>query len=354
MKALVLHGIGDLRYEDVEKISPGKGEVLLQVRACGICSSDIPRIYETGTYHFPTIPGHEIAGQIVALGEGVDETLRGRRAAIFPLLPCRKCAPCQQEAYAQCKNYNYFGSRCDGGYAEYLVVPQWNLCLCQDHLDYRVAALCEPSAVSLHAVHMADVQPGQTVAVIGTGTIAFLVAAFAKNMGAARVIIGGRSKKKIDYAASLGFDVVNTREGKVEEQVKKILGGEGADVVLECVGKACTVENAIEACATFGTVVLVGNPEGEMTLSKQGYWKILRQQLVLKGTWNSRYHATANDWQEALEHMAKSPEIFAQLITHTFSMEEYEKAMETIKDPGQFSLKVMFTMGEDEENNGKA
>ncbi|MCD8010264.1 MAG: galactitol-1-phosphate 5-dehydrogenase [Lachnospiraceae bacterium] len=344
MKALVLHGVGDLRYEDVEKKNPGKGEVLLKIKACGICSSDIPRIYTTGTYHFPTIPGHEFSGQIVALGEEVDEKLLGRRAAVFPLLPCRQCAPCAQEAYAQCKNYNYFGSRCDGAYAEYLVVPVWNLILFDDMLDYKIAALCEPSAVGLHAIKIAQLEAGQTVVIVGSGTIAFLIASFAKNMGASRVVICGRSEAKLDFARKLGFDTINTKNDQVEEDTKALFGGEGADVVFECVGKASTAENAIQACSAFGTVVLVGNPEGDMTFEKNVYWKILRQQITAKGTWNSSYSEKVNDWEEALRSMARDPEAFAALITQTYPLSDYEAAMNTVKDSSRFRLKVVFEM----------
>lgn len=344
MKALVLHGIGDLRYEDVQRYHPGDGEVLLKIKACGICSSDIPRIYTTGTYHFPTIPGHEFSGQIVGLGKNVDADLLGRRAAVFPLLPCRHCAPCEQEAYAQCKNYNYFGSRCDGAYAEYLVVPVWNLILFDDHLDYKIAALCEPSAVSLHAINVSQLRAGQTVVVVGAGTIAFLIASFAKNKGAGKVIVCGRSRKKLEFAERLGFGTINTQDDNVEEATKSLLGGDGADVVFECVGKASTAENAIQASGAFGTVVLVGNPEGDMTFEKNVYWKILRQQITVKGTWNSSYSSTVNDWKEALSLMARTPDLFAQLVTQTYSLSEFETAMDTVRDRKKFSLKVMFTM----------
>ncbi|MCC8044353.1 MAG: galactitol-1-phosphate 5-dehydrogenase [Clostridiales bacterium] len=342
MNALVLHGVGDLKYEQVEKPAPGPGEVLLQVKACGICSSDIPRIYKTGTYHFPTIPGHEFAGQIVMTGEGADAALLGRRAAVFPLLPCRECEPCAKGQYAQCKHYNYFGSRCDGGFAEYLAVPVWNLVLFDENLDYKTAALCEPSAVSLHAIHVAGQVKGRTVAIVGAGTIAFLIAAFAANQGAKKVIVCGRSQAKLDFARKLGYGVANTSEGSVEEQVKAQLDGEGADIVFECVGKASTAGNAVEACGTFGTVVLVGNPEGDMTFEKNTYWKILRQQITVKGTWNSSYNSEVNDWQDALSLMAENPDAFAALVTQTYPLSEYEAAMACVRDSRQFSLKVMF------------
>lgn len=345
MKALVLHGVGDLRYEDVPMPVPSAGEVLLKIHACGICSSDIPRIFVTGTYHFPTIPGHEFSGEIVQTGEGVDPALLGKRAAVFPLLPCRECEPCAREAYAQCKHYNYFGSRCDGGFAEYLAVPVWNLVFCDDTLDYRIAALCEPSAVSLHALKLSGLKPGQDVVVVGSGTIAFLIASFAKSQGAANVIVCGRNRAKLDFARGLGFGAVNTQTGNLEEQVKALLGGKLADISFECVGKASTAENAIEVCDAFGTVILVGNPEGDMTFGKNIYWKILRQQLTVKGTWNSSYSSSCNDWQEALMHMAKDPELFSSLVTQTYSLDESAAALACVRNPEEFSLKVMFCMG---------
>lgn len=157
INALVLHGVNDLKYQKIDNYTLKKDCVLVKIKYCGICSSDIERIFLTGTYHFPTIPGHEMSGQIVGVNDE-DEELLGKKACIFPLMPCMKCKACEKEEYAQCSNYNYFGSRCDGGFAEYLLVPKWNLVLFDDSLDYKIAALCEPAAVSLHAINIAGIK----------------------------------------------------------------------------------------------------------------------------------------------------------------------------------------------------
>ena len=138
MKACVLEGIGQLKYKDVEIPVMKKGEVLVNVKACGICSSDIPRIFTTGTYHFPTIPGHEFCGQIVDAAEDVDKSYIGKRAVIFPLIPCGECPSCKEKEYARCDNYNYFGSRCDGGMAEYISVPLWNIVTFSDDIPWTM------------------------------------------------------------------------------------------------------------------------------------------------------------------------------------------------------------------------
>lgn len=117
MRAYELHGINDLRIEDIEKPEIPSGWVLMQVKASGICSSDIPRIFTNGTYHFPTIPGHEFSGVVAACGEGVPEERIGKRVGIFPLIPCRTCPQCRQKKYEMCEHYDYLGSRRDGGFA---------------------------------------------------------------------------------------------------------------------------------------------------------------------------------------------------------------------------------------------
>ena len=106
MKACVLEAVNKLEYKDVPTPTPAAGEVLLRIKASGICSSDFSRVFKTGTYHFPTIPGHEFAGEIVQVGEGVDAALTGRRAVVFPLLPCNECEQCKLGNYALCSNYN--------------------------------------------------------------------------------------------------------------------------------------------------------------------------------------------------------------------------------------------------------
>lgn len=121
MKAYRLHDIGELRLEETPRPSLKAGEVMVRVKAAGICGSDIPRIYQTGTYHFPTIPGHEFAGMVEETGEDVDPEWKGKRVGIFPLIPCYSCGPCKAGRYEMCRNYGYLGSRQDGGFAVILL-----------------------------------------------------------------------------------------------------------------------------------------------------------------------------------------------------------------------------------------
>jgi len=322
MKACVLHAINDLRYEDVPDPIRKPGEVLIKIKASGICGSDIARVFEKGTYHFPTIPGHEFGGEII---DADDKNLIGKRCAVFPLIPCRECINCQTGHYAQCSNYNYFGSRCDGGFAEYISVPLWNVVFAPDDLDYELIAMAEPCAVALHSLEKTEMYAGASVCVIGAGPIGIMIGKWAKLKGALNVCLTDIDERKIVFAKMLGFET--EAKGKY-------------DIVIEGTGTSSGLESAISAAKTFGTVVLMGNPAKEMTLSQNVYWIILREELTLKGTWNSSYSINKNDWVTSLEFMDALD--ISCLISHRFNFDRCNDAFNTIKDRIDFVNKIMF------------
>ena len=167
MKAYVLEEIGQLAYKDVPTPQLGDDEVLVEVVNAGICGSDIPRIFKTGTYHFPTIPGHEFAGIVRQAATEANKRFIGKNVGVFPLIPCMECEPCQDMAYEMCKSYNYLGSRTDGGFAEYVAVPVWNLIELPSEVSFEDAAMLEPTCVALHAVRQADMMEVRSAAVYG-------------------------------------------------------------------------------------------------------------------------------------------------------------------------------------------
>ncbi len=340
MNACVLEAVSKLEYKSVPTPAAKGGEVLLKIRACGICSSDVDRVYKTGTYHFPTIPGHEFSGEIVAVGEGVDQNLIGKKAAVFPLLPCFECASCRDENYARCENYNYFGSRSDGGFAEYIAVPVWNLVFFED-ISFEEAAMCEPSAVALHAVNTAKIEKGDTVAVVGAGPIGLIAAQAARVMGAGKVILIGRSEKKLELARTLGIEYAVSVNNDAAAYVADITSGNMADKVIELVGSEESLKTAVNIAKKGGRVVLTGNPEGDMALSRADYWKILRSELEVCGTWNSEFSSRRNDWQEALKLIEKGDIKLRSLITHKFPLCDVHKAFDTLRNPSENAIKVM-------------
>ena len=342
MKALNLHGIGDLRYEDVPMPERQEGEVLLKIRAVGICGSDIPRVFEKGTYHFPTIIGHEFAGEIV---EAEDSALIGRGASVFPLLPCGKCEACRMERYAQCSHYDYYGSRRDGAMAEYLAVKRENLCLMPEGVSYEEVAMCEPAAVALHAFRKTGVGLGDTILIYGVGTIGLILAQWARAAGVQKIILAARTDDKVSFAKELGFPlVVNVQKDDLSKYVEDLTDGQGVDACVEGTGESDPWEACIRSARNFGTVVSMGNPMGEMRLSQDGYWKILRKELRITGTWNSNFGQAENDWKDALWAMHEKKIHLLSLITHRFPLEKYREAFRLMHDRKEMYCKVMFVM----------
>ncbi len=336
MKALVLHAVGDLRYEDVAHPVRRDGEVLVKIKAAGICGSDVPRVFEKGTYQFPTIPGHEFGGVVVEADEGA---LIGRKCAVFPLLPCGTCDMCERGAYAQCEDYRYFGSRPvhagedihPGGFAEYISVPLWNVVLADGAssaaLSYEEIALCEPCAVALHATEQADLYAGCRVLIYGAGPIGVMAGEWAKIKGAGEVCLFDIDERKAAYANRLGF--ATAPSGLY-------------DVCIEGTGAFKAWEGCIRNAKPFGTVVSLGNPMRDMTLPQDAYSLLLRKELCLRGTWNSRYSSMRNDWATALSFMPRLG--LSHLVSHRFGLSEYERAFGVMRERNEFVNKVMFVM----------
>lgn len=346
MKACVLHHIGDLRYEDVNDPALKPGEVLVKIKASGVCGSDIQRVWEKGTYSFPTIPGHEFAGEIIAAADDSGQHLIGKRAAVFPLLPCRSCDACRIGEYAQCSDYNYFGSRCDGGFAEYICVPVWNLVIVPDTLSYEEAAMIEPAAVAVHALRQAGITVGDNVAIFGAGPIGLMLASWARLWGADKTILVDIDQGKIAFARSLGFeDIINSAEEDAAAGIKKLTNGRGADVAVEGAGVSAALEQCLKCTRMFGNVVAMGNPIREMTLTQKGYWELLRKQLKISGTWNTSYNSfPTNDWALAASYMSQQKLKVSPFITHRLPLQDCPAALEMMRDKTEFYNKVMIVM----------
>jgi L-iditol 2-dehydrogenase len=334
--------------------SPQAGEVLVRVGACGVCGSDIPRVFLKGTYRFPTVPGHEFAGVVEALGPDVAQEWSQRRVAVFPLLPCRKCGPCLVGAYAQCEDYDYIGSRSDGAFAEYVRVPVWNLVPVPDGVALEEAAMTEPAAVAVHALRQGGLDVGDAIAIYGAGPIGLMIAQWARAWGAGRVLMVDVDPDKLDFARNLGFDnTCNGRETDAPRWIREATDGRGADLVVEASGASQAFEQCMFSARTFGRVVLMGNPAGDMTLSQDGYWAILRKELRVAGTWNSTYGVLPRDeWRLALDFMATGRLDLKPLITHRVDLDSLPETLAMVRDKREFANKVMYVDSRtDQEGN---
>ena len=359
MNAWVLHDINDFRLEAVEEPIPGKDEVLVEVKAAGICGSDVPRVYQNGTYSFPLIPGHEFSGVVAKTGRNVDDGWIGRRVGIFPLIPCMDCIPCRKKQYEMCRHYSYLGSRTNGGFAEYAAVPAANLIPLPDRVSFEEAAMLEPMAVAVHAMRRIAPKAPETVAVCGLGTIGLLLILFLREAGVRQILAIGNKDFQKQMLGRLGLPEeawCDSRKQDAGRWLTEHTGGAGADLFYECVGKNETLTWAIDHTAPGGRVMLVGNPFSDMILEKSVYWKILRNQLTVTGTWNSSFSFSEeeftdrkteetekglDDWQYVLDRLARGRVSPSCLITHRFPLDELEKGFHIMRDKTEDYIKIM-------------
>ncbi len=349
MKAQVLHDIGKIQYEDAPLPELSTGQVLVKVKAAGICGSDIPRIYETGAHCHPIIPGHEFSGEVAEIGPEVEASLLGKRVGVFPLIPCGKCGPCRDKKYEMCRSYNYLGSRSDGGFAEYVAVPKWNLIELPDSVTYEQSAMLEPMAVAAHAMRrtleLDKISRDKSVAVCGLGTIGLLLTMFLINEGFDNLYLLGNKQSQKEAIGLLGVADERFCDTKKEDASNWLMSrtdNAGVDVFFECVGKSETMQLAVDMTSPAGMVMLVGNPHSDMSLDKQVYWKILRNQLTIKGTWNSSYTTEqTDDWHYViglLESGRIRPERF---ITHRYVLADLQNGFEIMRDKSEDFIKIM-------------
>jgi len=250
---------------------------------------------------------------------------------------------CEVGEYASCRDYNYFGSRCDGGFAEFIAVPVWNLVFAGDNLSYEEAAMAEPAAVSLHALSRAGVNLGDTVAIFGAGPIGLMLAEFAKAWGALKIILLDIDPSKLAFAKKLGYDdVLDSKDENYVEAIMDITDGKGVDLSVEGSGASSALAGCLNVIKPLGSVVLMGNPYADMKLSQKDYWEILRKQLKLCGTWNSSYTGAKNDWQTALDAMSQGKLNVKPFITHKADFKDCNEAFEMVKTKSEFYNKVMF------------
>lgn len=345
MKAWVLHEIGDIQFEDVEEPHPAVGEVLVKVKSAGICGSDIPRIYKTGTYRFPTIPGHEFSGIVADIGIGVNPEWKDKRVGVFPLIPCRECAECKKQQYEMCRNYSYLGSRQDGGFAEYVVVPEWNLIELPESVSFAEVAMMEPMSVAVHAMRRMRPDQESVCVIYGLGTIGMLLLMFLKDAGIRNILAVGNKDFQRQTATKFGLDSAcycDSRVKDVSEWVMEHTDNKGADIFFECVGKNETVSQAVDLTAPAGKVMLVGNPASDIVFRKATYWKILRNQLTVLGTWNSSFtHSMEDDWHYVMERLQNHRIRPEEQVTHRFPLKRLSDGLILMRNKTEEFGKVM-------------
>ena len=341
MEAAVLHAPGDIRVEEVDVPSPGPGQVLVRVAACGVCGSDIPRMLRNGGYVMPIICGHEFAGHVAGLGPGVEGVAVGDLVSVPPLIPCRVCDHCVRGDFGLCESYDYFGSRSDGAYAEYVVVPEGNLLAMPDGLDPRAAAMLDPAAIALHALWKTGLRTGHRVLVVGAGPIGLFAVQWARLAGASEVVSIDLSAEKAAMAREAGA----TTAVQTAEEARE-LAGPGFDVVLESAGAPSTADLAASLVGPKGHAVFVGIPHAPVELAKDTWNRFMRLEVTLHGAWNSFSAPFPGDeWRTAAAKLASGDLRWEFMITHELPLAALPDMMRTLGERSTFSSKVLFVPG---------
>ncbi len=250
MKAAVLYGNEDIRYDDYPDPQVKPGAVKVRVRAAGICGSDLPRVFHNGAHYYPVVLGHEFSGDVVEVGAGVTNVGAGDTVSGAPLVPCMQCDDCQQGNFALCRHYSFIGSREQGSFAEYVVIPARNAVRYDPVIPYEQAAMFEPSTVALHGIECSRYRGGEYVAILGGGTVGLFTMQWAKIFGSKKIVVFDIDDGRLELSKRLGADeTVNTREEGFLSRAMEITGGKGYGYVFEAAGNPATTHMAFEAAA---------------------------------------------------------------------------------------------------------
>ncbi|TMG03825.1 MAG: zinc-binding dehydrogenase [Chloroflexi bacterium] len=332
MRAAFIAGKEKIEVRDTEVPSPDAGEVLVRVRACGICGSDLHFYHGVFPANPNVSPGHEFAGEVVELGEGVGGFEPGQGVVIEPIRRCQECAFCRSGRYHLCPKHMLLGTFAPGGLAEHVSVPACTLYPLPEDLDFELGALVEPLAVAVHGVHLVDLTVGERVLVFGSGTIGLFSIIAAKAAGAGEVVATYRHDHQGEAALAAGASRV-IRDSDVAGLEKQ-----GIDVAIETIGgSAPTLAQALGAVRPGGRISVLGLFPGGVQLG--GLALILKEVTVVGGITYCR-PGLRSDFDVAIGILQSDPERARMVITHRFPLDEATQAFATAADKGTKSIKV--------------
>jgi L-iditol 2-dehydrogenase len=347
MQAAVYRGVNDVRLESVPVPEIGPGEVLIRVHTCGICGTDLKKI-ATGSHSAPRIFGHETAGQIAAVGDGVEKFQIGDRVMVFHHIPCGQCFYCRHKVFAQCPVYKKVGATAGfepsgGGFAEYVRAMDWivrrGVVRIPDGVSYEQASFIEPVNTCMKAIETLRIEPGETAFVIGQGPIGIMLSVLAKREGAT-VVTSDLYPQRLKISESYGLPHnVNASTADPVKLVRELTDGRGADVVILATAGNSLIRAAIDAARPGGRVMLFAQTQrSEATIDPAA---VCVDEKTLLGSYSASV-----DLQDENVRLVFSGEIdFARLITHRFPLRGAVEALHLAAHPGPDSMKVVIQPG---------
>ncbi len=341
MKALVLEEYGKLVYREAPQPSPAAGEVLVRVKACGICGSDVHGMDgSTGRRIPPVIMGHEASGVIEALGAGVEGWRAGQRVTFDSTVYCGKCWHCRRGEINLCDHRRVLGVSCDeyrqdGAFAEYVVVPQHVLYALPEQASFEQAAMVEPLSVAMHAAARTAVHLDDTAVVLGAGMIGLMVVQCLRAAGCGTILAADVDDGRLERARTLGADLtVNTAREDLAQAARGV-NGRGADVAVEAIGLTETVQAGIAALRKGGTLTLVGNFSPEVQFALQ---KVVTREITVYGSCASR-----GEYPACLDFIARGTVKVDSLVSAVAPLSEGAGWFSRLYDREQGLMKVILT-----------
>ncbi|MGH9547103.1 MAG: zinc-dependent dehydrogenase [Terriglobales bacterium] len=347
MLAAVYRGVNDVRLETVPVPQIGSGELLLRVHTCGICGTDLKKI-ATGSHSAPRIFGHETAGVIAAVGAGVRDFQAGDRVVVFHHIPCGDCFYCRHKTFAQCETYKKVGCTAGfepsgGGFAEYVRVMDWiarrGTVRIPDHVSFAQACFVEPVNTCMKGIERLDLQPGETVVVIGQGPIGIILSVLAKREGS-RVVTSDLYPQRLTISTNYGLgNSIDASRTDVVGAVREQTEGRGADAAILAVGGNGLIRTAMDAVRPGGRVLLFAQTVHGETAFDPG--AVCVDEKTLLGSYSASV-----DLQEASVQFVMNREMdLERLISHRFSLSSSVEALNLAAHPQPDSMKIAIQPG---------
>lgn len=347
MKAAVYRAVNDVRVEEIGVPEIGAGELLVRIHTCGICGTDLKKI-ATGSHSAPRVFGHEMSGTVVKVGEGTKGFAIGDRVMVFHHIPCGTCYYCKMKVFAQCPVYKKVGATAGfepsgGGFAEYIRVMDWivkrGVVKIPAGVSFEQASFIEPTNTCLKGVKALNLQPGETVLVIGAGPIGIMLGALCQRAGA-KVVASDLYPQRLRIAREFGIaETFDAGEENVVERMKSLTEGRGADAVLVAVGGNALIRPAMDAVRPGGRVMLFAQTQrSEVSIDPSA---VCMDEKTLMGS----YSASVEIQDETVELVFSGEIPFEKLISHRFSLEDSVQAIQLAANPQPDSMKIVLQPG---------
>ena len=339
MKASWYYDVDDFRYEEIEIGTIGPGEVLLRMGACGVCGTDVHKaVFKT--VKTPIVLGHEVSGEIAEVGPGVRDFVAGDRVFVTHHVPCLTCHYCRHGHHTLCRQF--LETNIDpGGFSEYIRIPALNVKHCMYKIpadtSYEVAAMAEPLACCIRGLNLANLQPGDSVLVMGAGQIGIIHAQIDRQRMVSLVMVSDVSDFRLGRALELGADAaINVAREDLIQRVRELTEGRGVDVIIVAAGVSRLLGDAM-AAATRGGTVLVFSPMEHDPLVQIDAGRFFRDEVRIIGS----YSSSPLEMNEALTLLTRRAIQAERMITHRFALPELNQAIRLAHDPRGESLKIM-------------